>query len=198
MKKTDKELVVACQKHNDLKAFEILIKRHQNKVRAIVFKFTNNPEDLNDISQEVFIKAFRSIKKYRGDASFSTWLYRITINTCKDTVKRQNIHSQKVVNIEDKSYKEIPDMKHNDITDNIRINKEQKLVLEEIKKLPESQRLALILHDIEELSYKEISHIANCPVGTVKSRLFNARKALKQKLKSLITTIQVNQEVSKC
>lgn len=191
MEKTDKQLVEACKRNNDLKAFESLIKRHQNKVRSIVFKFLNTPDDLDDISQEVFIKAFKAIKTYRGDSSFSTWLCRIAINTCKDRLRHRKNYSQKVVNIEDNTLKEIPDQFSN-VEKYVTINEEKRLVFKEIKKLPEAQQIALILHDIEDMTYEEISHVAECPVGTVKSRLFNARKTLKDKLKSVITSINIS------
>lgn len=192
MEKTDHQLVSACQKHNDLKAFEQLIKRHQNKIRSVVYKFLNNAEDLDDISQEVFIKAFKSINSYRGDASFSTWLCKIAINTCKDKVKSQKSYSQKVISIDEERIKDIPENSSNCLDNLLTISEEQKLVFKEIKKLPTNQQLALILHDIEDLSYDEISKISDCPVGTVKSRLFNARKTLKEKLKSVITSINLH------
>lgn len=192
MQSPDKQLVEACQKNKDLKAFETLIKRHQNKVRSVIFKFLNTPDDLDDVSQEVFIKAFKSIQSYRYQASFSTWLCSIAINTCKDRLKSKKIHSEKVVNIDEHRFREIPEHPDKALERFITISEEQKIVFKEIKKLPLNQQTALILHDIEELSYEDIAKIAECPVGTVKSRLFNARKTLKYKLKSVISSITIN------
>ena len=191
MEKTDKQLVEACKNNQDLKAFELLIKRHQHKVRSVVFKFLNNPDDLNDISQEVFIKAFKSIKSYRGEASFSTWLCRIAINTCKDNLKTKKVHAEKVVNINENTMKEIPEKYYNSLDRHISISEDQKMVFKEIKKLPFNQQLALVLHDIEDMTYEEIANLSECPIGTVKSRIFKARKTLKDKLKPLITSIQL-------
>lgn len=191
MIKTDAELIQACQKSNDLKAFELLIKRHQDKIRAVVFKFINNTNDLDDISQEVFIKAFKSIKSYRSEAKFSTWLYRITINTCKDNIKSKLKKSEKVVSIDEKVMNKIHDSSNIDTELLLDLKSEQRLVFKEIKKLPLKQQIAIILHDIEFLSYEEISKVAECPIGTVKSRLFSARKQLKEKLQPHISTIQL-------
>lgn len=190
MNKSDSELIKACQKNNDLKAFEILIKRHQDKVRAVVYKFINNSNELDDISQEVFIKAFKSIKSYRSEAKFSTWLYRITINTCKDSIRSTMKKTEKVVSIDEMIINKVQDSSNIDTEILIDLKAEQKLVFKEIKRLPLKQQLAIILHDIEFLSYEEISKIADCPIGTVKSRLFSARKELKEKLKHHISIIQ--------
>lgn len=189
MELSDKELLASCQKERNLKAFEILIKRHQKKVRSVIFRFLQNPDDLDDVSQEVFIKAFRSINSYRGDSSFSTWLCCIAVNSCKDKLKSQKNYNKKVVNINEKEYLQIPDNKKFLSEERLEHNEEQKIVFKAIKELPLNQQTAVILHDIEELSYEEISKISECPIGTVKSRLFNARKSLKEKLLSIMTSV---------
>lgn len=190
MELSDKDLVASCQKEKDLKAFEILIKRHQKKLRSVVFRFLRNTEDLDDVSQEVFIKAFKSIKSYRGNSSFSTWLCCIAVNTCKDKLKSQKNYNNKVINIDDKTFHQIPDNNSRSVERNFDMTEEQTLVHQVIKELPLSQQTAIILHDIEELTYEEISKISNCPIGTVKSRLFNARKYIKTKLLSLTSSIK--------
>src|SRR3989339_1440270 len=128
MNKSDSELIKACQKNNDLKAFEILIKRHQDKVRAVVYKFINNSNELDDISQEVFIKAFKSIKSYRSEAQFSTWLYRIAINTCKDSIRSTKKKSEKVVSIDEMIINKVQDPSNIDTEMLIDLKAEQKLV----------------------------------------------------------------------
>jgi RNA polymerase sigma-70 factor (ECF subfamily) len=100
-------------------------------------------------------------------------------------------YSQQVVNIEDRKLKDIPD-KYGNVEKYVTISEEKRLVFKEIKKLPEAQQVVLILHDIEDMTYEEISQVASCPVGTVKSRLFNARKTLKEKLRSVITSINIS------
>jgi RNA polymerase sigma-70 factor (ECF subfamily) len=188
----EKDLIKRTQKKNDLKAFEALVRLHQSRVRAVIYRFTQSVEDLDDISQEAFIKAFRAIKTFKGNSSFSTWLCSIAINTCKDKLRSNKRYQQKVVSIEDKNLNQIISEQDSDIEGHLNLTTEQNLVLKEIKKLPENQQLAIILHDIEEFSYEEIAKISNCPVGTVKSRLFNARKTLKDKLKTHITSITLS------
>lgn len=181
MNKSDLELVNICKKNNDLKAFEVLIKRHQNKVRSIIYRFLNNPEDLKDASQEVFIKAFKNLRSFKGNSSFSTWLYQITANTCKDKLRAKKLLEAKIISITQDDLLKIPDNKEIDTDLNIEENKE--LISKLIKSLPLEQQMTIVLHDIEDFSYEEISKILNCPLGTVKSRIFNARKALKDKFK---------------
>lgn len=192
MQKSEAQLIEACQIQGDLKAFEILIKQHQQMVRSIAYRFITNPEDLNDVSQEVFIKAFKSIKTYKGNSKFSTWLCKIAINCCKDKLKSKSRYQQKVINIDEHDFMEIAEKTHYSLDETVVASEEQKLVFKEIKNLPLNQRIALVLHDIEEMSYEEIAQVSNCPVGTVKSRIFNARKSLKEKLKTFITSIQLN------
>ena len=181
MNKSDLELVNICKKNNDLKAFEILIKRHQCKVRSIIYRFLNNQEDLKDASQEVFIKAYKNLASFKGKSNFSTWLYQITVNTCKDKLRTKKLLENKFINITQEDLFEIPDNKEIDTELNLEENKE--LIQKLIKSLPLEQQMTIVLHDIEEFSYEEISKILNCPLGTVKSRIFNARKALKEKFK---------------
>lgn len=192
MQKTETELIQACQTQQDLKAFEILIKQNQKMVRSVIYKFITNPDDLNDVSQEVFIKAFKSIKTYKSQSKFSTWLCRIAINSCKDKLKSKSRHQQKVVNIDEHDFMEIAETTNYTLEETVSASQEQKIVFQEIKKLPLNQRMALVLHDIEDMSYEEIAKITNCPVGTVKSRIFNARKSLKNKLKNVLSSIQIS------
>jgi RNA polymerase sigma-70 factor (ECF subfamily) len=191
MQISDHELIKRCQKKKDLKAFETLIKRHQNKVRAVIYKLTINTEDLDDISQETFIKAFRSINSFKGNASFSTWLCSIAINTCKDRLRSKNRQEQNIIHMQEERLKEIPDNNEDSPDRQLSLSEDKQLVFKEIQKLPDAQKIALILHDIESFSYEEIATISNCPVGTVKSRLFNARKTIKEKLKPIISSIHL-------
>lgn len=189
---TDKELVLKCQNNGDLKAFELLIKRHQDKVRSVIYKFISDPEELNDVSQESFIKAFKSIKTFKGNASISTWFCSIAVNTCKDRLRSKKIYSEKVINIDDQTIKEIPSNYYEAFEDSLILSEDQRLVFREIQSLPEEQKLAIILHDVEDFTYEDVAKLLQCPLGTVKSRLFNARKRLKEKLKPFITSLNLN------
>lgn len=187
----EKELIYKCQKYGDLKSFEILIKQNHPKIRSIIYKFMQNSNDLDDISQDVFIKAFKYIHQFKGSSGFSTWLCKIAINTCKDKLKARKIELNKVVNINEKALKELPCKQNDNIENKVNLSYEQKLVFEEINKLPEKQKIAILLHDIEEMTYEDIAVITETPLGTVKSRIFNARKTLKDKLKTILSSTPV-------
>lgn len=175
-------LIKACQANNDLKSFERLVKIHQISVRAVIYKLIPNPDDLEDMIQDVFIKAYQNITKFKGESSFKTWLCSIAINLCKNKILLNNRHKDKIISIDDKEFDMIPDNTSFNPEKFARLKETERSVLKVVKELPYNQQIAVILHDVEDFSYEDISKICNCPVGTVKSRLFNARKALKDKL----------------
>ena len=153
MNKSDAELIKACQKNNDLKAFETLVKRHQDKVRAVVYKFINNSNELDDISQEVFIKAFKSIKSYRSEAKFSTWLYRIATNetlTFLSQQRMQNITSS--LDLEETLLSKLESDTY------FSGDETQKKLQKAILTLPEKQRLVFqkVLVEIQIILYHSI------------------------------------------
>ena len=161
----------------DKSAFQVLVKRHKEKVRNIVYLTMNNSALVDDIAQEVFITVYRNLKNFRFESQFTTWLYRITVNRCKDYLRRMNV--RKIFSPLDESY-EVSEYstpaENNDIS---------KIVMDAIAKLPVKLRMPLTLKDIEGFSYQEISETLNCEMGTVKSRIFRGREKLKEILQPL-------------
>ena len=161
----------------DKSAFQVLVKRHKEKVRNIVYLTMNNSALVDDIAQEVFITVYRNLKNFRFESQFTTWLYRITVNRCKDYLRRMNV--RKIFSPLDESF-EVSEystpVENNDIS---------KIVMDAISKLPAKLRMPLILKDIEGFSYQEISETLNCEMGTVKSRIFRGREKLKEILQPL-------------
>jgi RNA polymerase sigma-70 factor, ECF subfamily len=161
----------------DKSAFQVLVKRHKEKVRNIVYLTMNNSALVDDIAQEVFITVYKNLKHFRFESQFTTWLYRITVNRCKDYLRRMNV--RKIFSPLDEGYEVSENstpVENNDIS---------KIVTEAISKLPAKLRMPLILKDIEGFSYQEISETLNCEMGTVKSRIFRGREKLKEILQPL-------------
>ncbi|MGB5288957.1 MAG: sigma-70 family RNA polymerase sigma factor [Ignavibacteriaceae bacterium] len=161
----------------DKSAFQILVKRHKEKVRNIVYLTMNNSALVDDIAQEVFITVYRNLKFFRFESQFTTWLYRITVNRCKDYLRKMNV--RKIFSpLEEGS--EITEFdtpaENNDVS---------RIVMDAISKLPVKLRMPLILKDIEGFSYQEISETLKCEMGTVKSRIFRGRERLKEILQPL-------------
>lgn len=186
----DNALVTRAQQ-GDKRAFELLMLRHQHKIVALITRMIRDPHEALDISQEVFIKAYQGLAKFRGESSFYTWLYRIAINTTKNVMA---IQSRRPPNIdidvevaETQSYGE----KLHDYSD-----PEHELLSEEIAatiqatldSLPIDLRTTIIMREIEGKSYAEIAQAMSCPIGTVRSRLFRARDAIEKQIRPLLET----------
>jgi RNA polymerase sigma-70 factor (ECF subfamily) len=173
----DDYLIIRQFIEGDKSAFQVLVKRHKEKVRNIVYLTMNNSALVDDIAQEVFITVYKNLKHFRFESQFTTWLYRITVNRCKDYLRRMNV--RKIFSPLDEGY-EVSEystpVENNDIS---------KIVTEAISKLPAKLRMPLILKDIEGFSYQEISETLNCEMGTVKSRIFRGREKLKEILQPL-------------
>ncbi|MBU1097220.1 MAG: RNA polymerase subunit sigma-70 [Ignavibacteriae bacterium HGW-Ignavibacteriae-2] len=155
----------------DDSAFEKLINLHKDKVRNLVYLTLGDSEFVDDISQDVFISVFHKVKEFRFESKFTTWLYRITVNKCRDYLRKKRVRSI-FTPIKD-SHNELGVKAH---SENLDI---PQLVRAGIQKLPEKLKVPLILRDIDGLSYKEIADQLECEVGTVKSRIFRARESLK-------------------
>ena len=159
----------------DESTFRTLVQRHKDKIRNIIYLTLNSSDSVDDIAQDVLITTYKNLKNFRFESQFSTWLYRITVNKCKDHLRKVKIRSifTPIKDGEnDPSY--VPSMEHKDISE---------IVNKAISKLPEKLRLPLLLKDIEGLSYQEISEAVSCEIGTVKSRIFRAREGLRELLK---------------
>ena len=159
----------------DESTFKTLVQRHKDKIRNIIYLTLNSSDAVDDIAQDVLITTYKNLKSFRFESQFSTWLYRITVNKCKDHLRKVKIRSIFTpLKDGDDEPVYIPSMEHKDISE---------IVNNAISKLPEKLRLPLLLKDIEGLSYQEIAEAVDCEIGTVKSRIFRAREGLRELLK---------------
>lgn len=185
---TDQELVERV-KRGDKAAFDLLVLKYQSRIVNLVSRFVRNPSDAMDVTQEAFIKAYRALPKFRGDSAFYTWMYRIAVNTAKNYLavqsRRPNQADQDISEIEqiegNNALKEQATPEHMLLTDEI-----QSTVIKAIENLPEDLRTAIMLRELEGMSYEEIATVMECPIGTVRSRIFRAREAIDNELKPLI------------
>ena len=169
---TDQVLVERVQK-GDQKAFNLLVVRYQHKVASLVSRYVP-PGDIADVVQESFVKAWRALDSFRGDSAFYTWLYRIAVNTAKNYLVAQGRRPPS------------SDVDANE-AENLMLSEElRQIVFRTIESLPEDLRMAITLRELDGLSYEEIAAIMDCPVGTVRSRIFRAREAIDNKVQPLI------------
>jgi RNA polymerase sigma-70 factor (ECF subfamily) len=160
-------------------AFRSLLKRHKEKVRNLIYITIGKPDEVDDIAQEVFITVFRKLDSFRYESQFSTWLYRITINKCRDHIRKNKIRSYFTPLGQDESH-EIRENGPGEGSFEI-----QEIVRKCVAKLPEKYRVPLILRDFDGMNYQEIAETLNTEVGTIKSRIFRAREALKEMLEPM-------------
>lgn len=184
---TDQILVEKVQK-GDQQAFNLLVIKYQHKVASLVSRYVPQA-DVPDVAQESFIKAYRAIGSFRGDSAFYTWFYRIAVNTAKNYLVAQDrrppasdLEASDAENFETASaLKEISNPENLMLSDELK-----KVVFRTIESLPEDLRMAITLRELDGLSYEEIAEIMDCPVGTVRSRIFRAREAIDNKVQPLI------------
>ena len=184
----DQQLVVRVQK-GDKAAFDLLVRKYQHRIAKLVSRYVHDRAEVEDVTQEAFIKAYRAIKGFRGESAFYTWLYRIAINTAKNYLVAQGRRPQ-TADMETEEAEAV------DIGSNLRdaTTPERHLLAEEIGRtvervlsaLPEDLRTAITLREIDGLSYEEIAEIMDCPIGTVRSRIFRAREAIDKELHPLL------------
>ena len=161
----------------DKSSFQILVKRHKEKVRNIIYITMNSSALVDDIAQDVFITVYKNLKYFRFESQFTTWLYRITVNRCKDYLRKMNVR---------RIFSPIEDgTEISEYSTPVEDNDISRIVMDAISKLPVKLRMPLILKDIEGFSYQEISESLNCEMGTVKSRIFRGREKLKEILQPL-------------
>ncbi|MBN2259569.1 MAG: sigma-70 family RNA polymerase sigma factor [Clostridiales bacterium] len=164
----------------DFKSFEQLIVKYEKNAFAIALRYLGNYDDALDVTQEALIKVYKNIKNFRFESSFTTWLYRIVINTSKDFLKKNN--KEKIISIEDHSI-DLPDDRERENPVKNAENKELKLIVEEaLMALNEENRIVVLLKDIQGFTYDEISDVLQIPIGTVRSRISRGRAMLKNEL----------------
>ena len=184
----DQQLVERVQR-GDKRAFDLLVLKYQHKILGLIVRFVHDSHEAQDVAQEAFIKAYRALGNFRGDSAFYTWLYRIAINTAKNyLVSRNRRYSDYQVDIQDAEQVEnAPQLKSIDTPEYMLINDEIVAVIKlAIEKLPEEMKIAIMLREFEGMSYEEIAQAMECPVGTVRSRIFRAREAIDEKLNPLL------------
>lgn len=184
----DKQLVARVQK-GDKRAFDLLVLKYQYKVQAIVARFIRDSEEVQDVVQEAFIKAYRALPKFRGDSQFYTWLYRIAVNTAKNyLVARSRRPPSDDVDLADAEYYSGSEqLKDLDTPENQLFKEELEAVVNKaIVELPEDLRAAVTLREYEGLSYEDIASVMDCPVGTVRSRIFRARESIDTRVTELM------------
>lgn len=171
----------------DTEAFEELVFQYQNKIYALAYRYMGNEEDAYDMAQEAFLKAYRSLRTFKGDSSFGTWLYKVATNVCLDELRRRKRRitplslDEPLATDEGEVEKEIPDS--SPTADIIYEQKEfSKYIQNCLDQMKPEHKTVIVLRDVMELSYEEIAEILNCSLGTVKSRLSRARNALRKKL----------------
>lgn len=178
---------------NTLNAFDKLVIRYKDRVFHLCYRFLGDYEEANDAAQETFVKVYKSLKGFRLESSFSTWLYRIAVNTCKNKLSSVEYrYKKKTVSIDEPKHLEEGDcaieLKDPSPSTSEELENKEKgaLIQNAIDSLPEEQRAVVVLRDIEALSYEEISRITGYNLGTVKSKLSRARIALQEKLKGIL------------
>ena len=181
----EKELLKKCQS-GDREAFNILVETYQRQVINLAYGMLSNSEDATDAAQEVFIKVYRNIDNFEGKSSLATWIYRITSNVCKDFLRKRTRTLQAVSIYEGSEDDDDRPMEIKDSSptpqEHIEMTETQREVRKALDELPEEYKSVIVMYDLEGLSYDEISNVLQCPVGTIKSRLNRARKALKKNL----------------
>jgi len=184
----DQELVEKVQR-GDKGAYDLLVKKYQLKVSSLVGRYVKNQADVPDVVQEAFIKAYRALPNFRGESAFYTWLYRIAVNCAKNhMVAGSRKPPGSDVEVEDAEFYEGGDaLRENASPERMLLTDEiKRIVFDTMEQLPEELRLAINFREIEGLSYEEIATIMECPVGTVRSRIFRARDAIDKKISPLL------------
>ena len=185
---TDQALVERVQS-GDKKAFDLLVLKYQQRIMKVLSRYVRDPSEVQDLAQEAFIKAYRALPNFRGDSAFYTWLYRIAINTAKNFVVAQgrrppndDIEATEAEQYDGESaLKDYASPERETLRDEIR-----ETVFRAIEELPEDLKTAITLRELEGMSYEEIAEAMDCPIGTVRSRIFRAREAIDTQLRPLL------------
>ncbi|PKL95541.1 MAG: RNA polymerase sigma factor RpoE [Gammaproteobacteria bacterium HGW-Gammaproteobacteria-8] len=190
-RETDQLLVERVQK-GDKRAFDLLVGKYQHKIVSLIYRYVPDHAEAQDVAQEAFIKAYRAIARFRGDSAFYTWIYRIAINTAKNYLVSQSrrppasdIDAQDAEQFQvDTRLKDRGSPEHELLREEI-----ERTINEAINALPEDLRVAVTLRELEGMSYEEIASTMECPIGTVRSRIFRAREAIDNRLRPLLSEL---------
>jgi RNA polymerase sigma-70 factor (ECF subfamily) len=181
----DDKLVKRAKK-GDSRAFDLVVLKYQGRVAQLVSRYVSNAAEVEDVTQEAFIKAYRALPKFRGDSAFYTWLYRIAANAAKNHLVALSRRPTTDLALDDSESYEVPGrLKDNESPDEVIMGQQLEAVISQaIDVLPLELKAALTLREFEGLSYDEIAEVLECPIGTVRSRIFRAREAIDQKVAS--------------
>ncbi|GAA4338572.1 RNA polymerase sigma factor RpoE [Pigmentiphaga soli] len=190
-REVDAELVLRVQR-GDKKAFELLMLKYQRKIVRLLSRFVRDPSEVEDVAQEAFIKAYRALPQFRGESAFYTWLYRIAINTAKNHLVasgRRPSSPSEYENEDGETFDETDNLSDINTPESMMASREiAETVNQAIEALPEELRTAIVLREIEGMSYEDIAQSMGCPIGTVRSRIFRAREAIATRLRPLLGT----------
>jgi RNA polymerase sigma-70 factor, ECF subfamily len=187
-KDTDQELVRRVQ-NGDRRAFDLLFSRYQHKIAGLVSRYVRTNEEIEDIVQESFIKAYRALPRFRGESAFYTWLYRIAINTSKNYLVAKSRRPPDVdIDAEESEFADGSESLHESENPENALTRDQlaTVIDQAIRDLPDDLRSAVTLREFDGLSYEQIAEIMDCPVGTVRSRIFRAREAIDERIRPLV------------
>jgi RNA polymerase sigma-70 factor (ECF subfamily) len=187
----DRQLVARAQS-GDKQAFNLLVEKYQRKLARLLSRFIRDPAEVEDVTQEAFIKAYRALPAFRGDSAFYTWLYRIGINTAKNylmAMGRRAPTSTEVEAEDAEGFEEGEQLRDINTPESLLLSNEiAETVNSTIQQLPEELRTAIQMREIEGMSYEDIAKAMDCPIGTVRSRIFRAREAIAEQLRPLLGT----------
>ncbi|AEC20229.1 RNA polymerase sigma factor RpoE [Pusillimonas sp. T7-7] len=185
----DAELVARVQR-GDKRAFDLLVLKYQRKIMRLLSRMIRDPAEIEDVAQEAFIKAYRAIPQFRGDSAFYTWLYRIAINTARNwqVASGRRPNTLNVIETEDgETFSQIDNLTDNNTPESMATSREiAETVNAAINALPDDLRTAIVLREIEGMSYEDIAQSMACPIGTVRSRIFRAREAIAAQLRPVL------------
>ncbi len=187
----DRQLVERAQR-GDKRAFELLVEKYQRKLARLLSRLIRDPGEVEDVAQETFVKAYRALPSFRGESAFYTWLYRIGVNTAKNylmAIGRRAPTSTEVEAEDAEGYDEGEQLRDINTPESVLLSKEiAATVNAAIDGLPGELRTAIQLRELEGMSYEEIARVMECPIGTVRSRIFRAREAIAERLRPLLGT----------
>lgn len=187
-------VLVERTRSGDREAFGLLVEKYQRRLLRLVMRFVRDPAEAEDVTQEAFVKAYRALANFRGESAFYTWLYRIGVNTAKNWLAA---NSQRMPTVSEMTHDDAENdiiedsalLRHDETPDQVLMSKQVgETVNAAMEALPEDLRTAVMLREIEGLSYEEIAKVMDCPIGTVRSRIFRAREAIAARLRPLLDT----------